>query len=80
MTFCPIHENEELRREDNYKTGFCSKCLCHYPLCCETQFMSICTKLLGHDDEHESKNGMRWVVIDGENVVVSYKKHEKKVI
>ena len=75
MTYCPIHKNEELRREDNYSTGFCLKCLKHYELCCENIYMSICCKLKDHEGKHETDKGLLWEVVDGKEVV-KYRKYD----
>ena len=53
---CPEHPEVELRRE-NYETGFCVKCLKHYPMCCATEYMNICEKLKGHEGLHQDNTG-----------------------
>jgi hypothetical protein len=57
---CPEHPDIELRRENYYKTGFCSKCLKHHRMCTEVQFMNICDRLEGHDGAHRDASGKEW--------------------
>jgi len=56
---CPKHPEVELRRE-NYETGFCLKCLKHYPMCCEVEFMNICDRLKDHKGPHRDERGREW--------------------
>lgn len=56
---CPEHPEVELRRE-RYETGFCLKCLKHYPMCCVTEYMNICDRLKDHEGPHRDERGREW--------------------
>jgi hypothetical protein len=58
---CPEHPETPLREEwGEGRTGFCSKCLKHYPLCFAVRHMAICQKLNGHDGPHIDERGKEW--------------------
>lgn len=57
---CPKHPEEDLRREGNYDTGFCSKCLKHYEMCTSVRYMEICSLLKGHMGHHIGSHGSQW--------------------
>lgn len=58
---CPI-DDSDLREEYIHqgRTGFCSICLKHYPLCHKVRYMAICQKLADHDDNHIQADGVEW--------------------
>jgi len=58
MTKCPDHPEVELRNE--YYTGYCYKCPANYNLCLATLYMDRCTKLLGHEGKHCTKDGIEF--------------------
>lgn len=64
MTCCPVHPQELLRREvgpDGYPTtGFCLKCLKHYPLCRSVLYMTQCQLVSGHEGRHDAGKGQSW--------------------
>lgn len=63
---CPEHNDVELRVEygsrdaDPGLTGYCGKCLKHWPLCTATRFMTPCDLLKNHVSSHMSKDGKTW--------------------
>jgi hypothetical protein len=58
---CPEHPEELLREEwGQGRTGFCLKCLKHYPLCTAARYMDICQKLKKHDGPHITAKGDEW--------------------
>ena len=60
---CPLHK-EPIRVEVNrhapqgmpYMTGFCEKCLRHYPCCTSTLGTDHCDLVQGHPPPHLSSN------------------------
>ena len=62
---CPKHPEVELRAEmnGNDRTGFCLKCLRHYPRCRHMHYMEMCNKVDGHEGLHEGiHHSTKWDV------------------
>lgn len=57
---CPQHPDIELRRENYYATGYCTKCAKHHRMCTKVQFMNICDLPEGHDGPHKDAQGREW--------------------
>ena len=62
---CPEHPDVELRREGNYETGFCSRCLKHFEMCTSVRYMEICELLKGHEGPHAGSRS-QWSKGDGQ--------------
>jgi hypothetical protein len=60
---CPIHTEEELRKEHVSQTGFCVKCLKHYPYCTSMKNLATlgCELVEDHEGPHKNKRGEEWL-------------------
>ena len=57
---CPSHPDVELRRENYYSTGYCTKCALHYRMCTAVEFMNICDLPENHQGRHRDAAGREW--------------------